>query len=124
MAREIQSNLVADRGLQMEAQVLEITAELIACSQRPVVAVSQITARLIHRYGSEYERPITNRWIGSILRKRFNVRTYKSHGVYVVPVRERFKIEMACRKYGVAPIGEVAGSGDEGTWGVEDADQD
>ena len=118
MALEAQLNLVADRGLLIEAQVLEILAELIAGSERPVVAVADIVAGLIDRYGDEYDRPITNRWVGSILRKRLNIRTYKSHGVYVVPMQERSKIELLCRRYGVGVEAELdpeRGQGDVGT---------
>ena len=107
MALEAQLNLVADRGLLIEAQVLEILAELMSGSQRPVVPVSEIAIGLIERYGSEYDRPVTNRWVGSILRKRLNVRTYKSHGVYVVPMQERSKIELLCKRYGVDPDAAV-----------------
>ena len=101
MALDAQLNLVADRGLLIEAQILEILAELIAGSQRPVIPVADIATLLIERYGDEYDRPITNRWVGSILRKRLNIRTYKSHGVYVVPLQERSKIELLCARYGV-----------------------
>jgi hypothetical protein len=104
MALEAQLSLVADRGLLVEAQVLEIVAELMAGVQRPVIPVADIVVGLIERYGDEYERPITNRWIGSILRKRLNIRTYKSHGVYVVPMNEQPKIELLCGRYGVSVI--------------------
>jgi hypothetical protein len=106
MALEAQLSLVADRGLLVEAQVLEILAELMTGSQRPVVPVADIVAVFIERYGFEYERPITNRWIGSILRKRLNIGTYKSHGVYVVPMGDRSKIELLCGRYGVSVISE------------------
>jgi hypothetical protein len=104
MALGAQLSLVADRGLLVEAQVLESLAELMAGSQRSVVPVADIVAIFIERYGFEYERPITNRWIGSILRKRLNIGTYKSHGVYVVPMGDRSKIEMLCARYGVSVI--------------------
>jgi hypothetical protein len=107
MALEAQISLVADRGLLVEAQVLEILAELMAGSERPVIPVADIVRVFIERYGFEYERPITNRWIGSILRKRLNIGTYKSHGVYVVPTADRPKIEMLCGRYGVSVIGEL-----------------
>ena len=61
MALEAQLSLVADRGLLVEAQVLEILGELMAGSTRPVVPVADIVAVFIERYGFEYERPITNR---------------------------------------------------------------
>ena len=118
MALEAQLNLVADRGLLVEAQALEILAELMADLQRPVVPVSEIATGLIERYGSEYDRPITNWWVGSVLRKRLNIRTYKSHGVYVVPLQERSKIELLCKRYGVDPDAAVhpeRGQGDVGS---------
>lgn len=105
MALEAQLSLVADRGLLVEAQVLELLAELMVGSERSVVPVADIVTTFIERYGFEYERPITNRWIGSILRKRLNIKTYKSHGIYVVPTGDRSKIEMLCTRYGVSPIG-------------------
>ncbi len=106
MALDAQHSLVADRGLLVEAQVLEILAEIMSGSTRPVVPVADIVTIFIERYGFEYERPITNRWIGSILRKRLNIRTYKSHGVYVVPIKERSKIDLLCRRYGVSVIAD------------------
>jgi hypothetical protein len=107
MAFDAQLSLVADRGLLVEAQVLEIVGELMVGSQRPVVPVADIVSIFIERYGFEYERPITSRWIGSILRKRLNIGTYKSHGVYVVPMGDRSKIELLCARYGVSTIGSA-----------------
>ena len=108
MGLEAQLGLVAERGLLVEAQVLEILAELMATSQRRAVPVADVATGLIERYGAEYDRPITNRWIGSILRKRLNIRTYKSHGVYVVPVNEQPKIELLSDRYGVRVISDAA----------------
>jgi len=123
VARNAQANLVAERGLLVEAQVLEILAELIASTTRAVVPVADITLGLIERYGAEYERPITNRWIGGILRKRLNLQTYKSHGIYVVPTNERTTVDLLCGRYGVNNISdigavELAHTGDEGTAGT------
>src|SRR5439155_21322186 len=87
------------------AQVLEIVADLMTGSDRPVIPLADIVTTFSERYAFEYDRPITNRWIGSILRKRLNVGTYKSHGVYVVPIGERAKIELLCQRYGVGIIG-------------------
>jgi hypothetical protein len=119
LAQKTQASLVAERGLLAEAQVLEILAELMFTSDRPVIRVADVTDGLIERYDQEYERPITNRWVGGILRKRLNLTTYKSHGVYVVPISEKPKIELLCARYGVNVIGEppAAGQGE-----VDDGD--
>jgi hypothetical protein len=121
IASEIQAGLVAERGLLVEAQVLEILAELMLTSERAFVPLADVTVGLIERYGAEYERPITNRWIGGVLRRRLNLRTYKSHGIYVVPMSERSKIEALCGRYGVYVITGItspAPSGDVGTSGT------
>ena len=121
VASEIQHGIVAERGLLAEAQVLEILAELMMTSDRDFVPLADVTLGLIERYDAEYERPITNRWIGGILRRRLNLRTYKSHGIYVVPSTERAKIEALCARYGVYVITGAtspAPSGDVGTRGT------
>jgi len=120
-AAEAQTNLIAERGLLAEAQVLEILADLMAASDRPIIPVAEVAAGLNNRYGGEYERPITNRWVGSVLRRRLNLHTYKSHGVYVVPMTLRDKVELLCTRYGVIATKEAAGtleSKDVGTSGT------
>jgi hypothetical protein len=108
MAMNTQRSLIAERGLLMEAQILEILSQLILVSNRPVVPISHIVANLIERYGAEYERPITSRWVGSVIRKKLNLQPYKSHGVYVVPTMDRQRIEMLCMRYGVNLITDLA----------------
>jgi hypothetical protein len=118
VGRAAQGNLVAERGLLAEAQILEILSELMTTLDRTVVPVADVATELAQRYGTEYERPITNRWIGSILRKRLNLQTYKSHGVYVVPMTERTKVELLCGRYGVNVLTGAVELGDVGTTGT------
>jgi len=120
VANLAQADIVAERGMLAEAQVLEILAELIRGTERPVVPVSVIVEWFIERYGAEYDRVITPRWIGGILRKRLNLQTYKSHGVYVVPMSERPKVDLLAARYGVSFIEEECGTieGDMGTSGT------
>ncbi|MET4176272.1 hypothetical protein ABIB99_007392, partial [Bradyrhizobium sp. LA6.1] len=120
-AQRTQLSLIAERGLLMEAQVLEIVTELMWISRRPVLAVGEITMSFINRYGAEYERPITNRWIGSVLRNKLNLQTYKSHGIYVIPLSEKEKVELLCNRYGVNIFADnlvMDTEGDVGTSGT------
>jgi hypothetical protein len=113
-AREAQSALIADRGLSVEAQVLEVLFELMRSADGSGVAVGVLTAALRKRYGTEYDRPLTDRWIGAIVRKRLNLRTYKAHGVYVIPLVQRVDVQQLCARYGVETkraAGEVGTSG-------------
>jgi hypothetical protein len=117
-AHNAQASIIAERGLLMEAQVLEILAQLMATTDRSVIPVADTTMGLIERYGAEYERPITNRWIGSILRKKLNLQTYKSHGVYVIPMSEKQKVELLCGRYDVNVITDVPPANREGDVGT------
>ena len=51
----------------------------------------------------DYERKVTSKWIGTIVRKRLNLKTQKSHGVYVIPLSEQPKLERLYEKYGINP---------------------
>jgi len=93
--------LYAERAASAEAGVLEILAGSLAELDRANIPVSEVTAAFVGRFGREYERPITNRFIGGILRKRLRLLTYKSHGVYVVPATEKSKVDQLCIRYGV-----------------------
>jgi hypothetical protein len=117
-AREYHRELVADRGMDVEAQVLEIIREL---QNRSRLSVNDITASFAKRFGSEHERPITNKWIGFVIRRRLNLKTHKSHGTFVIPFEEGPKLERLYERYGLierhpsAPVEEAAGDiGDVG----------
>lgn len=99
--RAFDQELSAERSASAEAGVLEILAEDISQSDRATIPLSEVVAAFIDRFGKDYERPITARFIGGILRKRLHLVTYKSHGVYVMPATERPKIEQLCIRYGV-----------------------
>lgn len=99
--KSFDQDLYAERSASAEAGVLEILAELLEQSGRPNVPVSEVTASFVSRFGQEYDRPITNRFIGGMLRKRLRLSTYKSHGVYVVPSTEKPKVGQLCIRYGV-----------------------
>uniref|UniRef100_E6PH17 DUF3631 domain-containing protein n=1 Tax=mine drainage metagenome TaxID=410659 RepID=E6PH17_9ZZZZ len=103
--RAFDQELSAERSASAEAGVLEILAEILAEQNRATIPISEVTAAFIGRFGQEYERPITNRYIGGILRKRLHLVTYKSHGVYVIPATERPKVHQLCIRYGVVDRG-------------------
>lgn len=93
--------LYAERSASAEAGILEVLAELLSEPGRANIPVSEVTAAFVGRFGQEYDRPITNRFVGGILRKRLRLLTYKSHGVYVVPATEKPKVDQLCIRYGV-----------------------
>jgi hypothetical protein len=111
-ALNVQASLIAERGQSIEARVLEVLVELLSREQRTGVPVGSISKVVAERYSSEYARPMTDRWIGGILRKRLNLRTYKSNGVFVVSIAQRADIDRLCVRYGIEmPNGDVGTSG-------------
>ena len=99
--RSFDQKLYAERSSSIEAGVLEVLQDLFKQNTIGSIPVSQVAAIFTERFSSEYERPITTRIIGGVLRKRLRLTTYKSHGVYVLPVTEKPKIDELCIRYGV-----------------------
>jgi len=102
VVRSFDQKLYADRSSSMEAGVLEIIQELYKQGREGSLAVSEITANFSGRFATEYQRPITARTIGGVLRQRLRLVTYKSHGVYVLPITEKSKVTELCIRYGVS----------------------
>jgi len=105
--RSFDQKLYAERSSSMEAGVLEVLQELYKQGREGSISVSEIAANFITRFSNEYARPITIRVIGGVIRKRLRLLTYKSHGVYVLPITEKTKVAELCIRYGVVDhVGE------------------
>jgi hypothetical protein len=101
LARRYNGELIVERGMDMEAQILEVIRDLLAAGSRP--SVKEVTDRMNDRHGADYDRKITTRWVGSMIRKRLHLRTEKSHGVFVIPFSETAKLPRLYEKYGIGP---------------------
>jgi hypothetical protein len=44
---------------------------------------------------------MTNKWVGSFIRRRLRLATAKSGGVYVIPLTERQRLEVLAQRFGV-----------------------
>ena len=117
VARERHREIIADRGMDVEAQVLEVIKHLQR--QRSKLTVGEVAAAFIERHGKEYERPITDKWMGYIIRRKLHIKTQKSHGVLIVPLTEHERLRYLYDKYGVseAPDAGPAGRVDIGEVG-------
>ena len=85
--------------MDVEAQVLEVIKDLERQQSR--LAIGEVTAAFIQRFGKEYGRPITSKWIGFIVRRRLSIKTQKSHGVYIISLTEQEKLKRLYDKYGL-----------------------
>jgi hypothetical protein len=113
VAREYHRELVADRGLDIEARVLEIIQELQESSYTPGLSIKEIATRFIEQHGEDFERKITPHWIGHIIRRKLGLKTEKRHGSYVIASSEAPKLARLYEKYGISVIsGDLGDSGD------------
>lgn len=91
-----------DRSLRPEAVVLKVIRTLAERDSSAAILVADITKLIIEKHAREFDRFVTPRYVGEIIRKRLRLTTYKSHGVYVVPLSEREKISYLAERYGMA----------------------
>lgn len=100
LARVLNEEKIAARGLRVEAQVLEVIREIVASGiYQP--SIKEITSWLIDRHGGDYERTVTPRWVGWVVRERLHLRTRKRNGVYVIPLEEMEQLNRLSKRYGV-----------------------
>ena len=98
VARDLQRTVVLDRGGSSDGQVLSIVADLLA--GEGTMSVAEIQAAFVRKYGDDYERAITNRWIGKALR-RLSLRLYKSNGIIILAPKQQERIAALCARYGI-----------------------
>lgn len=120
-AGTIEGQLYRNRSASVEAEVLEILSCYIREEGRSHITIKEITTEFMRKYGEGYNRPITHRLIGSVIRTKLHLFTYKSHGNYVVPMSEASKIVEMCTRFGVnrEESGRHGDAGDVGA-GVEE----
>jgi len=111
VARQYNREMIVERGMDVEAQVLEVIRDVAAESTKGSLTIKEITAAFSERYGEEYEAPVTNKWIGTIIRRKLKLKTQKSHGVYVIPLAERPKLKHLYQKYAIAESDETDTNG-------------
>lgn len=67
------------------------------------LTVRDITTWFADRHAGDYERKVTTKWIGGILRRRLHLRTEKSHGTYILGESEGPHVRQLFERYGVDP---------------------
>jgi hypothetical protein len=99
-------SLVADRGFDIEAQLLEVIRDLAAGEGQ--LGVKEIAECFAERFGADFDRPVTAKRIGGIIRRKLGLVPEKRHGVFVIPVGERGKLGRLYEKYGVESVSEMS----------------
>jgi len=115
--RKQNEELVEDRSESAEAQVLQVIRDRMVRDPEARLAVQDITEEFLTRFGSEYERRITPRWIGSVIRRRLGLRPTRSTGVFTLRPEDVARLKSLYARYGIE-------SNDTGPAAVEPATQD
>lgn len=88
------------RTLSVEAELVEAMCDLLTEDvDSEFLSVAVIANALRKKVAGEFERPVTNRYVGQLLRGDLGLYTYKKHGVYVMPASEFPKVHQLAKRY-------------------------
>jgi hypothetical protein len=99
--RDYQRQPVADRGLEVEAGLVEVLRDLQQQLGGGDLPLRDLTSRFIERHAEEMERKITPKWVGGLVRRRLGLRTVRSREGFVIPASEEPRLLELYRKYGL-----------------------
>ena len=95
------ANILSERRETVEGAVLASVVEAFSAASGANVPVRDIADRFNAGHCAEYGGPMSNRWIGHVLRKQLRLATRKSNGIYVVPASEKPKIDVLAARMGI-----------------------
>jgi len=101
---EYHKQMIADRGMEMDGQIAEVIHELLYEDGKAEPTIGQIKDRLEEKFGSELDRKLTARWVGSKIRNSFNLHTTKTRDGYIIPISEKDKLNRIFERFGVVNI--------------------
>ncbi|HJP59865.1 MAG TPA: hypothetical protein VJ865_07690 [Gemmatimonadaceae bacterium] len=104
LIRKYNEDLVDERSEEAEAQVLGVIRDLVARGPASRLAIQDITRLFLARYGDQYERRVTPRWIGSLVRRRLGLRPSRTTGVFMLGPEDIGRLASLYARYGVEPI--------------------
>jgi len=93
------NQMVNDRGMEFDGQILEAIKELIDQGDTEPL-IGRIKEKLIQKYGSDCEN-VTARGIGARIRKAFRLHTKKTREGYIIPKSEKATLERFYERYGL-----------------------
>jgi hypothetical protein len=99
LARDYNRELVTDRGMDMEAQVLEVIRTLQDAANPAGLSIKEIAALFADRYQDDFERKVTPHWIGRIVRRKLGLKTQRHRDGYAIRASEQPKLASLYAKY-------------------------
>lgn len=105
LMRQYQRELVADRGLDIEAQLLRLIRELEEVGGG--VSIKDLAGRFAERHGEDFGRKITPHWVGYLIRRKLRLKTERSRDGYRIAPAEAPKLARLFEKYGIETVNFV-----------------
>ena len=99
--RNLDELLQVERDASLEAQILTVIWLLSETASVIGVPIKRVTALYNRTFGKDYARPATPKWMGGFVRQRLNLKTHKSHGIFVVGPAEQAKLSLLYERFGV-----------------------
>ncbi|MCU1231000.1 MAG: hypothetical protein JWO97_3884 [Acidobacteria bacterium] len=100
-------DLVDERAESVEAEVLTVIRDLVAKGPEARLAMQDVADEFTARYGSQYAKRVTPRWIGSIVRRRLGLRPSRSTGIFTLGPEDVARLAALYKRYGVDPVEKV-----------------
>lgn len=99
IASHYSNELKNDRSQNIEAQVLCIIKQL----QREdrTLSVTNITNEFFFKFSDYYQKKISGKWIGFIIRKKLNLRTIRRQDGYIIEPGQFKKVKEYFERYGL-----------------------
>lgn len=113
-ANRMQRGIQYDRSGSTEGQLLTVLSDLWRDEDILAIPLQAIATSFIERFAGEYDRPITNRLLGSVLRNRVGLPLYKSNGVIVVSMKDKVRIKSIFNRYKIGDSDQPNASGGPG----------
>ncbi|MBR9702273.1 hypothetical protein GOV13_05125 [Candidatus Pacearchaeota archaeon] len=97
LAKIYSEEMVLDRGSDIEADVLFAIKELL--NEENKLSIKEVSNKFFLLFGENYNRSITPKWIGRIIRKKLGLKTVKSHGSYIIDSSQLKKLKLLFERY-------------------------
>jgi hypothetical protein len=96
---EQEAQLRSDRGLQTEAELLQVIHHL--SNEAQPLSLAAVTKEFMVRYAQRYSRRITPKWMGYLIRSKLHLATRKSNGAYIISEDQTDRLCALYQKYDV-----------------------
>jgi hypothetical protein len=109
LAHGLERQLVTDRGMETEGQLLEVIRDL-AAAETPL-SVKEIAALFADRHENDYDRKVSPKWVGYLLRRKLGLQPQRVGGAFLLPPTESAKLARLYEKYGLVEAREAEAPG-------------